>query len=233
MVTTLLTNIAASSLGDTEDYLVTKKFRHTPFCADHVCQPKHLVIAYHALHDMMCSQACLVVVERGAKCDVLAVVESDATSFEGLVQTELGMNRLNKLACYVGTRLYKLLHRMIFKVSVVPSLASIQNHIGVCNQTAQVGLLASFMPFHVVSLSDLDVDAWTCLVWLCVLVKRALQVKVFLCKELDVLKDKRLQAVLLKQLSPKLLHFTDFESKEDAQLVLEQVLVDITNIKTS
>lgn len=228
MVTSLLTNIVAIKLGNIEDMLSTKKVEHALLLPDQACQPRHLVLAYHGLHDMMCSQACLVVVERGDKCDVLAVVESDATSLKGLAQTELGANRLDKLGSFVGTRLYKLLHRMIFKVNLVPCPASILNHIGVCNQTAQVGLLAGFLPSMVVSLSDLDADAWTCLVWICVLTKLALQVKPFLRKELDFLKDKQEQDKLLKKLSLKLLNLTEHASKQDARLALEQVAAELT-----
>ena len=229
MVTSLLTNIAAIKLGNIEDML-SKKVEHALLLPDQACQPRHLVLAYHGLHDMMCSQACLVVVERGDKCDVLAVVESDATSLKGLAQTELGANRLDTLGSFVGTRLYKLLHRMIFKVKLVPSMASILNHIGVCNQTAQVGLLASFLPVHVVSLPDLDADPQTCLVWICVLTKLALQVKTFLRKELGFLQDRQEQDKLLKKLSLKLLNFTEHASKQDARLALEQVVADLTTL---
>jgi hypothetical protein len=226
MVTTLLTNIAATSLGDAEDMLATKKPKRA-LLVDQACKPDKLVLAYHALHDMMCNQAYLVVVQRRDKCDVLAVVESDATSFSGLAQTELGMNRLDKLGTFVGTRLYKLLQRMISKVGVVPSLASIQSHIGVCNQTAQVGLLASFMPTHVESLAELDAQEFTCLIWLCVLLKDALACKTFLNKELFFLTDKQNKDNLLKLLSPQLLRYTHQDSLENAQKTLQKVVLSL------
>ena len=226
MVTTLLTNIAAKSLGDAEDMLATKKPMRA-LLVDQPCKPEKLVLAYHALHDMMCNQAYLVVVQRRDKCDVLAVVESDATSFSGLAQTELGMNRLDKLGVFVGARLYKLLHRMIFKVGVVPCLASIQNHVGVCNQTAQVGLLASFRPTHVASLAELDAQECTCLIWLCVLFKDALACKTFLNKELAFLTDKQSTQNLLELLSPQLLRYTNQDSLEDAHTILQRVVVSL------